>query len=649
MKNRILCLFLALFMVVGLLASCTPPVTPCVEHVDADYDGKCDVCKSTVSNAPACTDHKDTNGDELCENCGQSTLTGNYPWSTTTLKYALNLHTHNDELSCGSKRYLAGTDNDGSDLVASVGLRNTKANLYTKVMITWDYWLDDDDLYDWNASWEYIEDLIEADSSTQPDIYSTFLYDMMAASLSRCLANLKTTQQGTNYFRFVYDEDYAETVGDSEGYMMEFMQSLSLSPSKMYLLGSDYFIDTVRAFFLVPANVDLLNQLGVTVKEQYAAIGQGLPTSGAFKDRTGPAGVPDGNFTVDDFIQLIWDREWTYDAIREYSNAIYKDNDFSGNKSALDTLGFVLEAGSGFSPSGVLYTSSFTIIEKTLSDGEWNYCYPAVRWDSSTGAWVHDDSLASNASAEALFTLEEKVTQLFGSTGVFASQGQIQQVYSTTSNERELVSIRNKFKSGTLLFGGLILTGHLEESQYADVKENTDGGFAIAPGPLYTALTENEYHSDSTVTTGKTYRDYQTLMHNTGRLGGISVNTKKFSQCSAYLDYQSTHSTDILEEYYEEKLTRAGAGTENGNDDVMRFIREHVRSIFDKAFEDAIAFSYSDDNAAAKTWHSLMNTNGLQPNGVIATNYSSLSVAKQQCLQDLKAEYENLPEITARP
>ena len=646
MKNRILCLLLALIMVVGVLASCTPPANECTEHNDSDGDSKCDICGATVESTGTCKHTNDANGDGICDDCGEEILIGNFPWSTTNLKFALNLHSHNGELSSGSRRYLAGGDSDGSTLVNSVVARNVKATMYTKTTIEYDYWLDGTEIYDWNDSWGYICDLIEADSTTQPDMYSTFLYDMMAASLERCLANLKTTQQGTNYFSFVQDEDYAETVGDSEGYMMEFMQSLTLSASKMYLLGSDYFTDTVRAFFLVPANVDLLNATGIAVKEK---LGGTLPTSGAFKDRTGPNGTPDGNFTVDDFIQLIWDRDWTYDAIKEYSNAVYVDTDHSGSKSAADTLGFVLEAGSGFSSSGVLYTSSFTIIEKTLTDGVWNYCYPAVEWNSSNNSWTHNTDLDSYANAEKLFTLENKINDLFSATGVYASNGEIKSVYATTSEERELTSIRKKFAKGELLFGGFIITGNLEEAEYTDIKDNTDGGFAIAPGPLYTALTATEYHTDYTGdTTGKTFRDYQTLMHNTGRLGGISVNTRKFSQCSAFLDYQSTHSTDILEQYYEEKLTRASAGTENGNDDVMRFIREHVRSIFDKAFEDAISFSYSKDNAAAKTWHSILNGANFQTGGEIATNYATLSVEKQKCLEELTGDYENLPEIKAR-
>ena len=648
MKNRILSLLLALIMVVGVLASCGPTTPPtCPNHgVDADNDGKCDGCQEAITPTPGgtCT-HEDTDRDYVCNKCNEEILEGNYGWSTTQLKFALNLHSHNNELSSGSRRYLAGGDSDGSTLVNAVVARNVKAGMYTKTQINYDYWLDKDALYDWNGSWEYIGDLIEADSSTQPDMYSTFLYDMMAASLSRCLANLKTTQQGTNYFSFVQIEDYAETIGDSEGYMMEFMQSLTLSASKMYLLGSDYFIDTVRAFFLVPANVDLLNATGVTVLQKLGT----LPSTGAFKDRTGPDGVPDGQFTVDDFIQLIWDREWTYDTIKEYSDAVYVDSDNSGNKSAKDTLGFVLETGSGFSASGVLYTSSFTIIEKELVNGEWNYCYPAIRWDNATKAWVHDDTLDSNSNAEALFTLENKVQDLFNATGVFASGGEVKLAYGQSSDERELQSIRRKFSSGSLLFGGLIITGNLEEEEYSSMKENTDGGFAIAPGPLYTPITENEYHSDSTGSTaGKSFRDYQTLMHNTGRLGGISVNTRKFSQCSAFLDYQSRNSTDILERYYEEKLTRQSAGTENGNDEVMRFIRNHVRSIFDKAFEDAIAFSYSKDNPAATTWHNLIKQNNFQPNENIATNYPTLAVEKQKCLEQLTAEYLNLPEIKAR-
>ena len=674
MKNRIFCLLLAMIMVVGMLASCTPTATTPCSHPDANKDGVCDSCGASVPvTPPVCTEHVDEDGDGFCdsEGCTEEVETvcthedededdvcdlcaavliqpGNYTWQKTTLKFAMNMHSHNGELSSGSKRYLAGFS-DGTDLVKEVGKRNAKAAYYTKTAITYEYWSDgnkdvditngDKDDHDWGDSNGYIAQLLKG-SSNQPDMYSTFLYDMMCASLDKSFANLKTTR-ADNYFAFANDTDYTDTVGDSEGYMMEFMESLTLSVNKMYLLASDYFIDTVRAFFIVPVNVDMLNALGTSVKTENGGV---LPTEGVFADRT-----DDGEFTVDDFIELVWAREWTYDAIQQFSEKVYKDMDGDLNQSAKDILGFVLETGSGFSSTGVVYTSSITVIDKFKQNGVWNYCYPAVEKDASTGEWKYNAELDSYASAESLFKLEENVTALFRSTGVLATYNEMSTEYGKVANEREFVAIKHKFTSSgnSLLFGGFILTGNLDETEqgdyndYQDMRRLTNGGFAIAPCPLYTAIGENEQYEDATAAN---YRDYQTLIHNTGRLGAISVNTKKFAQCSAFLDYQSKNSTNILEEYYQEKLCRA-AGTQNDNNKVMDFIRDHVRSIFDKAFEDAIGYFYSKDNASAKKWHDMMKTDSFQPDGEIKSNYSSLAVAKQGLLIELQGEYNNLPEL----
>ena len=673
MKNRIFCLFLTVIMVVGLLASCTPPTpagSTCTTHTDANHDGLCDTagCTGTVElvhvdanrdtvcdipgcgayvEIPACTTHTDADSDDVCDVCSQVLLVaGDFNWSRTTLKFAVNMHSHYGELSSGSKRYLAGVA-DGTDLVKEVAKRNSKAQFYTKTNISYEYWSDgkEEDVHDWEDSNLYIKERLKGGDG-QPDMYSTFLFDMMCASLDRSFANLKT-KNATNYFEFVVDNDYADTVGDSEGYMMEFMQSLTLSVNKMYLLASDYFVDTVRAFFIVPVNVSLLNELGQKVLTDNGGV---LPSEGPFMDRTN-----DGQFTIDDFVELIWAREWTYDAIRAYSEAVYKDSDNSGGLSAEDTLGFVLEIGSGFSSTGVIYTSSITIIDKYQQMGEWNYCYPAVQKDPSTNQWVYDSTLDTFASAQALFDLETAVTALFRTQGVFASNGQVKADYQVTNDDKELVCIRRKFTSSenSLLFGGFIMTGNLDETETGDFNDFQDmrkpgaAGFAIAPCPLYAGLGNGEQYADPKA---DGYRDYQTLVHNVGRLGAISVNTKKFAQCSAFLDYQSRNSSDILEEYYQEKLCRA-AGNENDNNVVMDFIREHVRSIFDKAFEDALGYFKKEQFSGAnglKKWHDFMKTNSFQPDGVVAAGYSSMAARKQALLIELQGEYENLPEL-AKP
>ena len=54
------------------MVSCKPdePTNePCKTHVDANEDGKCDVCGAEVE-VETCDDHIDTDGDNLCEICG---------------------------------------------------------------------------------------------------------------------------------------------------------------------------------------------------------------------------------------------------------------------------------------------------------------------------------------------------------------------------------------------------------------------------------------------------------------------------------------------------------------------------------------------------------------------------------------------------
>ena len=150
MKRKILCLALAVIMAIGILASCAPSVgdTPCQSCVDDNTDGVCDVCGGEVEIPKAAHKCTDSDYDTVCDECAKYVTMGDFPWNNTTLKFAMNLHSHNGELSSGSLRYLAGSESDGSELVSSVVARNVKAGLYTKTVIEYDYWLDGNDVYD---------------------------------------------------------------------------------------------------------------------------------------------------------------------------------------------------------------------------------------------------------------------------------------------------------------------------------------------------------------------------------------------------------------------------------------------------------------------------------------------------------------------
>lgn len=615
MKNKILCLLLVLVMALGMLASC--------------MGGGGD-------------DTDDTTGGTTGGQTGGQTggIESPYDWNKTSLFFQMNMNSHKQQLTSGSKKYLAGQDENAADNIDFAVIdRNNKAMAYSNVVIDYQYWPEGDSKYGWGYSFDAIQTFVSSNSTDQPDMYNTFMYDMMCASLQKSFANLRSQSRGANYFRFL-ESDYQAKVNaakknntayDDEGYMYDFMESLTLSVTKMYLLGSDYFFDTVRSFFIVPVNVNLFN----SIKQPQNPTDLDLKYT---SDRTG-----DGVFDVNDFIQLIWDREWTYEAIAYYSKAVFKESTDASNKigaSVGDTLGFAVEAGTGFSASGVIYTSSVTVINKTeeFNDkGElvWTYAYPA----------------ADSEQANALFEVADGVTSLFQSTGVLACSENVAANGNSFSAQlgvqTELVGIRQEFAANRILFGGFIMTGNLEDPAYQNMK-NGDG-FAIAPGPLYKAIQSTEYHSDTPEAEreGKTYRDYQTQMHNLARLGAISEKTTKFSQCTAFLNYQSTNSTEILDTYYDQKLTLLVAGRQNGNAKVMAFIRSHVRSAFDKAYEDAIGFFYEtgDENAGAKKWHSMIKgSSDFQPGDSIKQNYTDLANEKQGRITSLEQVYQSLPD-----
>ncbi len=77
MKTKLISLLIALLCMTMLLVSCTDP---CVEHIDADNDGICDVegCEDAVKKPEVAEhEHADANADGVCdtENCGVVIIT----------------------------------------------------------------------------------------------------------------------------------------------------------------------------------------------------------------------------------------------------------------------------------------------------------------------------------------------------------------------------------------------------------------------------------------------------------------------------------------------------------------------------------------------------------------------------------------------
>ena len=639
MKTKLLALLLVLVMAVGMLAACgggkktctnhvdnngdgvcdtegcnEPVKTVCVDHVDANKDLKCDKCGATVK--AVCDNHADNDGDYICDNCKERIDTWaetTVEWDTTPLIFMMTENSNGQELPSTCKRYMAGKTDDKEAIDIKVRQRNDAAYAKTKVSVTYDYYTDDKK-YGWGSCVEDMLTKINGNSTDRPDMFCNFIYDTMAVSLKGGFANLYSTARGEdelngkNYFQFAKSPDLYKDTGD--GYMVEYMRSLSLSKTKMYCLSSDYFTDMVRAFFVVPVNINLISQIPVD-----------LTTDDAYNsDRTG-----DQKFTIDDFYQLIDDMDWTYTTLAEFSAAITQDSgDDTSTTNLDDRIGFAVSSSSGLSASGMVYTTSVTIINRVWSDEvqDYDYYYP----DPFTEEGKEDIA--------DLVALSDRLAWLFGQKGIIAvnNSDPLCNKYSTLGNS--LTAIRNRFANNRILFGGAICLGSLEYQEYQDMKNTKNGGFGVAPVPLYRDVDPDTGVADN----------YLTAIHNVGRIGAIANKTFKFVQCTAFLDYQSTHSTEILNEYYNYKLKYDIAGGVNGNAEMLEYIRYNVRSAFDKAYEDAIGkyFTSVDENAQKNLWHAMIHMNNFQLT-TMNQKYIEVYDSKAGHLRSLWNDYGSLP------
>ncbi len=612
MKKKIICALLAFVMIIGVvgsLAACNDDPPVCTEHVDADSDKKCDNCgadiKTEGDGGEETGAHKcvDKNNDNKCDKCGKDMGNGGggstawerpeVYWDSVTFIYQMTNHSAGGQFKPAGARYLAGEyDGEETEIDEKVAARNEAAADYARIPdngITFAYYPDTAQ-YGWGKAVEIIQkDISSTDTEGLPDMYVNYVYDMVAASLQGCFANLygTTRGQGTNHFPFnefrknfyKYDGSFDET-RDGEGYMYEFMTTLTLSKNRMYLLASDYHIDLVRAFFVMPVNVKLLEQIGSN-----------------YTDITG-----DGVYNLDDLYQEVYNRTWTYNRLATMSKDVYSDDANTGRKDLADVIGLALCPQGGLTSSGILYSTNCTIIERVENKAtqDYEYSYPT-----------------SNDKLVAVF---DALNDLMKKPGIITVNGTNEEA-SLTGSTYPMSCIAIRFSQDKVLFGGVLLVGYLEQNEYQSMKDGS--GFGIVPVPLYSDTTDDPY---------------LTQIHNEGKIGAISFKTTKFEQCTAYLDSLSTNSAEILEDYYRYELQYGTLGEDVGTIKMMDYIREHVRSAFDKTWEDAMGMFYE---TSENRWHNILHSNSFAV-ADFRTEYNRLIKTKQDDLKKLVVFYDTL-------
>lgn len=612
MKKRILCLLLVMIMLVSALGALTAcgggggggdDDDPCANgHTYTKADGKCDVCKKRCK-------HK-YGDDKICDICSyekQDNDVAEYPevpWiddKPVELFFMMSKNSSGESLPSGCERYLAGGDPDASEnLDQDIWDRNSDAEFYTNVKLSYDYYADIPD-YGWGKCQNLIYQDVATGGSGKPDMYCNFTYDMVAASIKGAFANLRNTEldQG-NFFSFLSDEykeslkAYKDAIAagedvtfDDKGYMYEYMESVTLSQTKMYLLASDYFTDMIRAFYVVPVNVALLESVGMEVTGDL--------------DKS-------GKFTLDDFYLEVENMGWTYDKVAAYSAKVYRNTGtFSDAEDIEDVLGWCSNNG-GFVSPGFIYSTDVTVINKVWDEslGDYKYSYP----DESPQLYDIFDAISKLHQSKGVYCLTKNDTNFtkYGSTSKLA------------------IAVRSRFCDNKVLFGGIIMVGALEVDAYQQLKGSS--GFGVVPVPLYEGTDKNPNIR------------YLTSIHNAARPGAISRNASNttFTECTAFLDYQSTHSTHILDAYYNRYLcVQVVDGAVEGTVRMLQYIRANVRSAFDKTFEDALGVY---DSSITK-WANPLSTAEFVYD--IRKDYSELAGTKTEVLNKLYNAYFDLP------
>ena len=627
MKTKIICLLLAMVMVIGMLVSC-------------DGGGNTDNGGNNGGNTGDTGNNGGNTGDGGNNDGGNTDDGGNTGgtgsdsdnfevvegaptyetyWKETPIIYELTEASDGGQFTAGTRRYYAGGDTASTKVIdVNIRNRNGTAAKNAKVKINYQY-LADTKNNDWSRSVETIfKNSTSYVAGKSVDIYCNFAYDLTGAAAKGCFANLfsntdlseKAYGTGKNFFRFT-EEDYeymSENYFDSgvgEGYFFQYMQSLTLSNDKMYVLGSDYCTDLVRAFHVVPVNIELMNNINPAVLA--ANLGDDYN-----EELT----------NIQNLYEMVWANKWNYDTLLKFSKSVYtpNQNGLSANADITDTLGFGIPAGTSLPACGLLYSSSVEILKKEHLTAEEKDRIIANSLnnpiDYKKANFIVGDYLVYYPDTNQRFTdFADALNDLF-------ERGKTMGVCIVNSADGDC---RASFIGGKMLFGSIIELGSLEDPDYQGMRAGT--GFGIVPVPVFDPDDE-----------------YRTFVHNNARVIAIETRTDRFEQISAYLDCQSRTSSDILNMYYENELAQSLQGeTGDDNSRMLTYIRNHVRNVFDKTYEDVMGvFNASTDaEATMRRWHETLRINKFQISSM-GTLYAERKDAKAADLKAVIDAWNNL-------
>ncbi len=398
--KRIICLLLVILMVGVLFVSCgdpsgdEPSTDPGTTDVPSTGDGDGD---GNDGNGDGGNDDDPTPAAKWYDEV-------KFPQGTSITLQLSNVE--DKELSCGCARYMQGPetvlDGDGGfeKVQNEVLKRNDAAKAALGLEVNYTYINKD---WGQGISGAIIESEKLGPGMT-PDMYCDQMYDMAGLSYQHGIFSniLKYTQskkagvdgwkEGAGYFH----------ISSTNGYNVQLMNDMALTSNKQFLIASDYYVDVMRAMFVMPFNL-----------EMYA----------------GYAAPDDEN--AENLYKTVKDGKWTWDQMLTFAG-VYNGS----GKASMDSERVLMALSVGGLPAmGIVYSSKFE-----------NFTY-------NNGVYT----LSENCT---------EVVNAFKSAAEVARHNSVLCGEATRGDAPAVEKCKEVFTSGRALFAGPQMLGVVEEENF---------------------------------------------------------------------------------------------------------------------------------------------------------------------------------------
>ena len=561
MKNRIVSLLLALFLILSVfaLASCDKGTdateAPATEEPVASADG-------TTGEA---TEPPDTKWEKLAP---KVTMMAE---SARSLKIECSINDFTSVKTSKNDVYLKGpdsvTDGETPKIEQMVYERNKAADdlLGTKVeFILWDY--------GWGSQAPQIDILVKGKATGAPDLFVNMIYDLHVELLNGAFKDVRSIPNA--FFDF-----------SADGWLTEWMENLSFTGDRAYVLGSDYFMDIFRSTNVLPFNMTMMDENAAKLAP--AILGA---------DET----LGEGENLTPQFFDLVEQGGWTWDVLGEMCEAIWVDKDGDGQDSIYDQLGIIADTFGGEAAAAFVYSCGTELIEAYTIEDESNP-YNGKQW------------LRYSTDTTAITLIFDKVKSVFEGPGSLSTGGNRS---NNTPENAGLAYHHTKFAERGVLFAGVCTIGGLED----EVFQEMDDLYSVVPCPK----------ADATYS-------YNTVIFNSADAGAINVNAKpvKARVLSAYLQYCTEHSPAIRNQYLQIVMKYKVTTYDQGTDRMLNIIYDSILWGRDKMVED---------RNEEPRWHGLMRTGlFLVGSDYIAQQVRETVTRKQAALDDVMKTWYSLP------